>query len=58
MELEAVIEEVSALASKKVLMQLYDMATKEPSSFLFINFMEKGRNKVFMVKFSCYLTIK
>ena len=58
MELEAVIEEVSALASKKVLFEMYDLATKEPYSFLFINFMEKDKNKVFMIKFNCYLQIK
>ena len=58
MELDAVIEEVSALASKKVLLEMYDLATKEPYSFLFINFMTKDINKTFMVKFNCYLTLK
>ena len=58
MELEAVIEEVSALSNKKTLLDMYDLATKEPYSFLFINFMEKDKNKVFMIKFNYYLTIK
>ena len=58
MELEAVVEEVSALAYKKTLWEMYDLATREPYLFLFINFMEKDRNKVFMVKFNCYLQIK
>ena len=57
-ELEAVIEEVSALANKKVVLQMYDMATEQPYSFLFINFMTKDINKTFMVKFNCYLTLK
>ena len=57
-ELDAVLEEVSAPANKKVLLDMYDLATKEPYSFLFRNFMEKDINKTFMVKSNCYLTLK
>ena len=42
MEVDAVIEEISALAGKKELMQMYNMATEQPYSFLFINFYDKG----------------
>ena len=50
MELEAVVEEVSALANKKTLLEMYDLATKEPYSFLFINFMEKDKQQGFYDK--------
>ena len=42
MELEAVIEEVSALASKRVLLEMYDLATKEPYSFFINQLHDKG----------------
>ena len=58
MELDAVIEEVSALAFKKILLSMYDMATKKPYSFLFTNFMTRDLNKNFMIKFNCYSTLK
>ena len=34
MELAAVIDEVSALSDKKTLLSMYELATKEPYSFL------------------------
>ena len=36
-DLESLIEELSALYSKKTLLQLYNIATNEPHSFLYIN---------------------
>ena len=35
-ELDAVIEELSALLPKEQLYQLYEQATREPYSFLFV----------------------
>ena len=58
MEFGDVIEEVSAFSDKKTLLSMYDLATKEPFSFLFIKFMEKDRDKMCMIKFTCYLTLK
>ena len=40
-DLEAVIEELSALAPKTVLMDMYNAATSEPYSFWYINLMAK-----------------
>ena len=36
-DLETFIEEVSALYPKKALLELYDIATAEPYSFLYVN---------------------
>jgi hypothetical protein len=56
LDLEAVLEEVSALANKKVLLNIYDLATKQPFSFL-INFMEKDPKNMFLLRFESYLSI-
>ena len=37
MELDAVIEELSAIHDKKVLMEMYQLATAEPYSFWYVN---------------------
>ncbi len=50
-DLESVIEELSALAPKKVLMDMYHAATDEPYSFWNINLMSKDVNKMFYVRF-------
>ena len=56
-DLESLIEELSALAPKKVLMQMYNAATKEPYSFRYINLMSKNVNKMFFIRFEKQLTI-
>ena len=45
-DLESVIEELSALAPKKVLMEMYNAATDEPYSFWYINLMAKNINNM------------
>ena len=50
-DLESLIEELSALAPKKVLMQMYNAATDEPYSFWYINLMAKDINKMFFIRF-------
>ena len=42
-DLEALIEELSALAPKKALLEMYNAATEEPYSFWYINLMEKDK---------------
>ena len=37
LELDAIIEELSAVYDKKVLMEMYQLATAEPYSFMFVN---------------------
>ena len=50
LELQAVIEELSALLSKDELLALYHEATREPYSFLFIYFL-KPKSEAFHVRF-------
>ena len=34
---------------------MYEIATAEPHSFLYINLLEKDINKMFMIKFNKYM---
>ena len=50
-DLEAIIDEVSAVYDKKTLYQLYRMATEEPYSFLYIKLTAKTANDMFYLRF-------
>ena len=50
-ELDAFIEESSALVDKKALLEMYKEATKEPYSFFYININSKDINKTFYIRF-------
>ena len=54
-DLEAIIEEMSAIYDKKTLLQMYHEAISEPYSFLYINLMQKDKSKMFMQRFDQYL---
>ena len=54
-DLEAIIEELSAVYDKKTLLQIYHEAIDEPYSFLYVNLMSKDRTKMFLQKFDRYL---
>ena len=61
-EIELLQDELSALPrrsklqdSKDALYKMYEIATAEPHSFLYINLVEKDIDKMFMVKFSQYM---
>ena len=56
-DLESLIEELSALAPKKTLLQMYNTATEEPYSFWYINLMAKNVNKMFHVRFEKQMTL-
>ena len=43
-DLEAFIDEVSAIADKKILLDIYKLATAEPYSFLYVNLRAKKLN--------------
>ena len=49
-ELDAVIEELSALLPKEQLYRLYEQATREPYSFLFVYYL-KPKNEMFFIRF-------
>ena len=56
-DLESLIEELSALYDKKTLLQLYNIATVEPHSFLYINLVAKNKNDMFFMNFDRKLVI-
>eukprot|EP00438_Fugacium_kawagutii_P028406 Skav208340 [mRNA] locus=scaffold5193:47648:48400:+ [translate_table: standard] len=50
-DLEAFIEESSALVDKKTLLEMYKEAVKEPYSFFYININSKDINQMFYTRF-------
>jgi len=57
-DLETFIEEVSALYPKKVLLDLYNMATSEPYSFLYVNLRAKDTEEMFYMNFDRKLMVE
>ena len=57
-DLEAIVEELSAVADKKTLLDIYHLATSEPFSFLFVNLMSHDKNKLFHIKFEKTISIE
>ena len=57
-DLETFIDEVSAVADKKTLMQLYTMATSEPYSFLYVKLTAKSKKDMFYIRFDKKLVIE
>ena len=57
-DLEAVLEELSALTDKKTLLEMYNMATKDPYSFWYINLIAKHVMEMFFIKFNQKLLIE
>lgn len=57
-DLETFIEEVSAVVDKKTLMQIYNMATSEPYSFLYVNLRAKTKNDIFHIRFDKKIEIE
>ena len=54
-DLEAIVEELSAIYDKKTLLQIYHEAVSEEYSFLYVNLMQKDKRKMFMTRFNHYL---
>ena len=57
-DLETFIEEVSAVADKKTLMELYNLATSEPFSFLYVKLTAKTKKDMFYIRFDKKLVIE
>jgi hypothetical protein len=51
-DLETFLEELSALIPRKELIELYQLATKEPYSFLYINLVAPRLNDTFYINFT------
>jgi ABC-type cobalamin/Fe3+-siderophores transport system ATPase subunit len=57
-DLETFIDEVSAVTDKKTLMQIYNLATSEPYSFLYVNLRAKTVSEMFHVRFDKKIEIE
>ena len=57
-DLETFIEEVGALYPKKTLLELYNMATSEPYSFLYVNLRAKDKEDMFYMNFDRKLLVE
>ena len=57
-ELEAFLEEISGLITKKELNEIYNLATKEEYSFLYVNLTAKNVNNMFYVNFKQRIQIE
>ena len=55
-DLETFLEELSAILPRKELVELYQLATKEPYSFLCINLVAKTLNSMFYINFQQKVT--
>jgi hypothetical protein len=50
-DLDSFIEEVSAVADKKTLLEIYNIATSEPFAFLYVKLNSKSKNDMFYIRF-------
>jgi hypothetical protein len=51
-DIEAFIEETSAIYDKKTLLEIYHMATAEPYSFLYVKLKAKSASDMFYINFN------
>ena len=51
LELDAIIEELSAVYDKNTLMEMYELATRDPHSFWYIHLAAKRREDMFFLRF-------
>jgi hypothetical protein len=56
--LQAFLEEVSAIADKKILLEIYHMAVEEPYNFLFVDLRAKNKNDIFHIRFDKKIVIQ
>ena len=50
-DLETFVEEVSAITDRATILQIYQMATAEPYSFLYVNLRAKSKKHTFHIRF-------
>ena len=56
-ELSAIVRSDNLHESKKLIYKIYEKATEQPHSFLYINLLQKDPNRIFMTNFSHYLKV-
>ena len=49
-EVDAFVQEQSALVNKKTVYEIYKIATEEPYSFFFVKLRMSDLNKIFMIR--------
>jgi hypothetical protein len=58
-DLQTFLDELGGIVGdKKVLLEMYQLATKEPYSFLYCKLTEKDKNDIFYIKYNQKLTIE
>ena len=57
-DMDAILDELSALADKKTIRKIYSVATNKPHSFMYVNLMSRDINNMFYVNFSHSVKIK
>ena len=57
-DLESLLDELSAIAPKKTLLEMYNIATEEPYSFWYINLMARNKNDMFFIRFEKKMSIQ
>jgi hypothetical protein len=57
-DLEAILEELSALTDKKTLMSIYNAAVEKPYNFLYIKMNSKDKNEMFFINFEKRIEIE
>ena len=50
-DLETFLEELSAMLPRKEIIEIYQLATKEPYSFLYINLVAKKKEDMMFIRF-------
>ena len=45
------MEEISNISDKKTLHKIYEIATEQKHSFLYVNFMAHDKNEIFKINF-------
>ena len=56
LELDAIVEELSAVYSKEQLLEMYELATREPYSFWYVYLAAKRKEDMFYLRFDKRLT--
>jgi hypothetical protein len=56
-DMEACVEEVSAICDNKTILDICSMATSEPHSFLFVDLKVKDKNEIFHLSFDKRMAI-
>ena len=56
-DLESIVEELSAIYNKKTLLEIYNKATEDPYSFLYVNLAAPNKKDMFYINFQQKITV-